>query len=250
MASSGPALTAPHLPCAGGLNVLLQMGPQKGKAERGYHLPLSTGHTSFDAAQDTIGLLGCHCTLLAQGQVFIYQDPMSLSTGLFSRSFPTLYSYLGLFQLRLSVLHSASLNGIMFIWTHFSISSSSSSSSSFFLSHQLCHSAWCHLQTCCGCSQSHSLGHCYGCWRAPIPRQTPLEHHPSSASTWMESHWLQPPVCDHAVNSSNPYLSNLEMKMLCGTMSKTLHGPHRLHQSVFLWWPMPSLYHRPPDWSG
>ena len=41
---------------------------------------------SFGAAQDTVGLLGCKCTLLAPVKFFIYQGPKSFSAGLFSRN--------------------------------------------------------------------------------------------------------------------------------------------------------------------
>ena len=33
-------------------------------------------------------------------------------------------------------------------------------------------SAWCHLQSCWGCSQCHCLCQCWRCWRAPVPRLT------------------------------------------------------------------------------
>ena len=38
-------------------------------------LPQPAGHTSFYAAQDTVGLLGCECTLSAHVQLFIHQYP-------------------------------------------------------------------------------------------------------------------------------------------------------------------------------
>ena len=50
-------------------------GPQKGRTEEESHLSLSALQSSFDAAQDTTGLPGYRCTLLAPVQPFICQDP-------------------------------------------------------------------------------------------------------------------------------------------------------------------------------
>jgi len=47
---------------ASGLDTVLQMMPYRGRAEMGSPFPLSAGHSSVDAAQDTIGLLGCKHT--------------------------------------------------------------------------------------------------------------------------------------------------------------------------------------------
>ena len=41
-------------------------------------LPRPAGHTSLEAAQDTVGFLGCECTLLAHVQFFIQQYPQVL----------------------------------------------------------------------------------------------------------------------------------------------------------------------------
>ena len=38
------------------------------------HLPCPAGHPSFDAAQDTVGLLGGKSTLLTCVQLFVHQD--------------------------------------------------------------------------------------------------------------------------------------------------------------------------------
>ena len=43
-------------------------------SEEDNHLPHPAGHPSFDAAQDTVGLLGYKHTLLAHVQLFLYQD--------------------------------------------------------------------------------------------------------------------------------------------------------------------------------
>ena len=53
------------------LPTALQMGPHKGRVN---HVPLPAGHLSFDAAQDTVGLPGFKCTLLAHVQLFTHQN--------------------------------------------------------------------------------------------------------------------------------------------------------------------------------
>jgi len=60
---------------ASGLDSVLQMGPHEGRVEGGNHLPLPAGHHSFDSTQDTVGLLGCKCALLANVQLLVHQDP-------------------------------------------------------------------------------------------------------------------------------------------------------------------------------
>jgi len=53
------------------------------------------------------------------------------------------------------------------------------------------------------------------------------------------------------VQSSNPYVSNFDIRMWCWTMSKALQNPGRRHQLPFFCPPMPSLRHRrSQDWSG
>jgi len=54
-----PVLGAPDLDTA------LQMGSHEGRAEGDSPLPLIADHSSFDAAQDTVGLPGCKSMLLA-----------------------------------------------------------------------------------------------------------------------------------------------------------------------------------------
>jgi len=49
------------------------VGSHQNGAEGQKHLPRPAGHIAFDAAQDTVGLLGCENTLLAQVQLFIHQ---------------------------------------------------------------------------------------------------------------------------------------------------------------------------------
>ena len=54
------------------------MSPHKGRIEGDNHLPCSASHSSFDAAQDTVGLPGCKSTLLAHAQLFVHQDSQVL----------------------------------------------------------------------------------------------------------------------------------------------------------------------------
>ncbi|KAK4822933.1 hypothetical protein QYF61_023433 [Mycteria americana] len=60
------------------LDAVLQVGSHQSRAEGQNHLPRPAGHASFDAAQDTVGLLGCECTLMAHVQLFTHQYPQVL----------------------------------------------------------------------------------------------------------------------------------------------------------------------------
>ncbi|KAK4821202.1 hypothetical protein QYF61_015770 [Mycteria americana] len=60
------------------LDVVLQVRSHQSRAEWQNHLPRPAGHASVDAAQDTVGLLGCERTLLAHVQLFIHQYPQGL----------------------------------------------------------------------------------------------------------------------------------------------------------------------------
>ncbi|KAK4824658.1 hypothetical protein QYF61_017031 [Mycteria americana] len=60
------------------LDAVLQVGSQQSRVEGQNHLPRPAGHASFDAAQDTVGLLGCKRTLSAHVQLFIHQYPQVL----------------------------------------------------------------------------------------------------------------------------------------------------------------------------
>ena len=56
------------------LDTVLQVGSYKSGVEGENHLPRPGGHTSFDAAQDVIGFLGCERTLLARSVIlYIWQ---------------------------------------------------------------------------------------------------------------------------------------------------------------------------------
>ena len=67
-----PVLESPQL------DTVLQIGPRKGRIERGSHLPRPPGHPSSDAAQDIAHLQSCKSTLMAHAKFFIYQDPQVL----------------------------------------------------------------------------------------------------------------------------------------------------------------------------
>jgi len=49
------------------------MGSHQSRVEGQNPLPQPAGHASFDAAQDTVSLLGCECTLSAHVKLFICQ---------------------------------------------------------------------------------------------------------------------------------------------------------------------------------
>ena len=59
------------------LDTVLQVGSHQSEVEGQNHLPRPAGHTSFDAAQDAIGFLGCECTLPAHVQLLTHQYPQA-----------------------------------------------------------------------------------------------------------------------------------------------------------------------------
>jgi len=67
-----PVLRAPELDAG------LQVRSHQSRVEGQNHLPQPAGHTSLDAAQDTIGLLGCERTSVAHVQLFFHQYPQVL----------------------------------------------------------------------------------------------------------------------------------------------------------------------------
>jgi len=60
------------------LDTGIQIEPHKGRVQGDSRLPLPAGHYSFDAAQDTVGLLGCKSTQLVHVPLFIHQNPQVL----------------------------------------------------------------------------------------------------------------------------------------------------------------------------
>ncbi|KAK4810127.1 LOW QUALITY PROTEIN: hypothetical protein QYF61_009522, partial [Mycteria americana] len=63
------------------LDAVLQVRSHQSRVEWQNPLPRPAGHASFDAAQDTVGILGCKCTLLAYVQLFVHQYPQVLFCG-------------------------------------------------------------------------------------------------------------------------------------------------------------------------
>jgi len=60
------------------LEALVQVGSHQSGVEMQNHLARPADHASFDAAQDTVGLLGCKSTFLSYVQVFIHLYPQVL----------------------------------------------------------------------------------------------------------------------------------------------------------------------------
>ena len=100
------------------MDTVLQMEPHK-RVES--HLPLPAGHCFTDAAQDNVGLPSCKHTLLAHIELFVHKNPEVLLCRAVLNNFSTsLYTYLGLPQLKWKTLHFVLLNLIQFTCTHFS----------------------------------------------------------------------------------------------------------------------------------
>ena len=57
------------------LDAVLPVRSHQSGAEGQNHFPQPAGHTAFDAARDTVGLLGCKLTLPAPIHFFIHQYP-------------------------------------------------------------------------------------------------------------------------------------------------------------------------------
>ena len=57
------------------MDAVLQVRPHQHRVEEQDHLPQPAGCASFDAARDTIGLLGCKGVLLSHVQLVIYHYP-------------------------------------------------------------------------------------------------------------------------------------------------------------------------------
>ncbi|KAK4828015.1 LOW QUALITY PROTEIN: hypothetical protein QYF61_022792 [Mycteria americana] len=73
-----PKLHVLLVPRAPELDAVFQVRSHKSRVEGQNYLPQPAGHVSFDAAQDTVGLLGCERTLSAHVQLFIHQHPKVL----------------------------------------------------------------------------------------------------------------------------------------------------------------------------
>ena len=57
------------------LDAVLQVGSHKSEVKGQNHLPRPAGHNSLDAAQITVGFLGCKCTLQAHVELLVNQYP-------------------------------------------------------------------------------------------------------------------------------------------------------------------------------
>jgi len=57
------------------LDAVFQVGSHKSGLKGQNHLPRPAGYASLDAAQVTVGFLGCKCTLLAHVELLIHQYP-------------------------------------------------------------------------------------------------------------------------------------------------------------------------------
>lgn len=55
------------------LDTVLHVGSHKSRIEGKNPLSQVAGHFSFDVAQDTVGFLGCRCTLLSHVELLIHE---------------------------------------------------------------------------------------------------------------------------------------------------------------------------------
>ena len=65
------------------------MGSQESRVEGENPLPRPAGHASFDAAQDTVGFLGCKRTLPGHVELLVNQHPQGLLLRAALNSFST-----------------------------------------------------------------------------------------------------------------------------------------------------------------
>jgi len=86
VASTEPAPTGPCLSFAEGSRAGRSTpgGSHKSGVEGQNRLPCPAGHASLDAAQDTVGFLGCKCTLLAHVELHVIQHQVFLLRAAFS----------------------------------------------------------------------------------------------------------------------------------------------------------------------
>ena len=122
MASSGPAPTGPCLSCAEGSRAArrstAELSPELSRRAESDPLPHPAGRASFDAAQDTVGFLGCESTPPGHVQLFIHQHPqVFLSRAALNPVIPQLVLILGVAPTQVQDL--ALLNLMRFIWAHF-----------------------------------------------------------------------------------------------------------------------------------
>jgi len=134
------------------LDAGLQVGSAQSRVEGQDPLPRPAGHASLDAAQDTVGLLGCERTLVAHVKLFIHHYPQVLLIRAALNPFipqPVLIPAIAVTQMQDPAL--------VLVEPHVPTSRACPRPSGWYpilLVCQLQHSAWCHLQTCKGCTQS------------------------------------------------------------------------------------------------
>ena len=141
-----PVLRSPHL------DAVLQVRSYQCRAEGQDHLPRPTGHAAFDAAQVTVGFLGCERHTAASSQDCHPPVPPSPFQQVCAISFcllvPQLVLIVGTATTRVQTFLLALLNLMRFTRAHFSRCLSLSERHSVPGVCQLHHTAWCHPQTC------------------------------------------------------------------------------------------------------
>jgi len=165
VASSSPAPAAPGLSCAEGFRAGHRTpGDSYQSGAEGQNSPLRphpAGHTAGDAAQGMVGLLGCEQTLLGHAQLFINQQHQALlSRAALNPFIPQPILILGIAPTEVQGHYPCWISWV----SHRPTSRACPGPSGWHCIHSACrlhHSAWCHLQTCWGCTRSWCLGH----WR-------------------------------------------------------------------------------------
>ena len=101
------------------LDAGLPVGSHQSRVEGQNPLPQPAGHTSLDAAEDTVGLLGCEHTLVAHVQLFIHQYPQVFLIRAALNPFIRQPLLIGLPRPMCRTLRMALLN-MRFTWAHIS----------------------------------------------------------------------------------------------------------------------------------
>ena len=195
------------------------------------------------------------------------RTPKSFSAGLLLRSFPSLYSYLGLPWSKCKTLHFALLNLIRFRWANFLnlsrflwMASLPSAVSTAPLS----------LVSSANLLRVHSIPSPMplikmlksirpktDSWGTPLISNLYLDIEPLARILWLQS--SKQFLIHRIVHSPNPSLSNLEIRINLsnleissgGSCQRLCRSPGRWHHLPSLNSPVLSLHHRRPlDWSG
>jgi len=218
-------LPAPEAP---GLDLVLQMGPPKGRAEEDNHLPLPAATPLLMQPRILLAFRAAraHCCLMSSSSSTRTTSPSSqvYSQGVLL----SLYTYLGLSQSKCNTLHLALLNLFQFNQVHFS-----SLSRDYWMA-SLPSLAALSLVSSANLLRAHSIplsmslirmlrSTCsrMGPWGAPL--STSLQLGIDLLTTTLHL-WLSDQLFIYLiVQSSNPSLSKLEIRLWCETMSKDLH---------------------------